>query len=48
MLESTMRLQKIVLRNGDGMTFPLPGDLIEVEYVLWLYQDGKIDGKGQE
>lgn len=43
-----MRLEKRLIRAGDGVTFPSAGSLVTVDYVLWLYSAGQPEGKGQE
>lgn len=43
-----MRLGKKVVRAGDGTHFPNAGDIVTVDYVLWLYAEDQPDGKGYE
>lgn len=43
-----MRLEKRLVQAGDGTTFPNAGDVVIVDYVLWLHAEGEPDGKGRE
>lgn len=43
-----MFLEKQVLKNGNGVTFPLAGDIVRARFVGWLHDASQIDGKGQQ
>jgi FK506-binding protein 1 len=40
-------LQKDVIRQGNGMDRPLPGDTVSMDYTGWLFEAGQPDNRGK-
>lgn len=43
-----MNLQKIVLRPGNQVNFPMAGDSVGIHYTGWLYSRGSTGHRGRE
>lgn len=43
-----MGVEREVIREGDGTTFPKKGDTVHMAYTGWLYDESKTDKRGKE
>jgi FK506-binding protein 1 len=43
-----MAVEKVILKEGNGVDTPKKGDTVKMEYTGWLYDPSKPDKKGDK